>query len=123
MHAKIHQSHTFTLHLTLPTIYRLMERSKNHYDATCRRASDMWSAGFLVRWYNYTEMGVDLTVTFAEMDLTLKLCESCNQSPKETSRHLRLIDEYETFIIKLLKESNRRAESYTVDRYPPKQEV
>lgn len=65
-------------------ISRLMDLSRNHYDSSCRKASQFGGLlyGFQQRWYNLLEAAqdfdldsIEVTLTTNDIDLLAKICE------------------------------------------------
>ena len=89
---------TFSLLLSEKIVSILMKESKNHYDSTCRKASDI--GGFLYGWSNMVGLELGLGASFRELDLTVKILEMYNGDDIDT------VNEYRKLVSKTFDTSN-----------------
>ena len=104
MRATIEAKAVFELELSVELVDLLGRKSAEHYDQKCNQASRR--GGLLYKWDNQITFGTTCSATFAEIDLTLKICEFVCEDPNYSDNDKRLLSEYEKFAFKLLREQS-----------------
>ena len=104
MEAYISVKPVFNLTLSKEIVLLLSRKSKEHYDAACRKVSEQ--GGFIYGWVNCIDFDVTCDASFRELDLTLKICEGFNHLGSDSDNDKILMREYSDLVKRLLEKSN-----------------
>ena len=104
MKATIEAKAVFELELSIELVNLLARKAREHYDHKCKNSERQ--GGLLFKWRNQITFGTTCSATFAELDLTLKICEFVCEDPNYSDSDKRMLSEYEKFAYKLLRKQS-----------------
>jgi len=105
MEASISVKPEFHLTISKEIVLLLSRKSKQHYDGTCRNASEQ--GGFIYGWVNrLNETNATFPASFRQLDLTVKIFGGFIHQGSDTDYDKKRMMEYSSFVRRLLNESN-----------------